>query len=124
MITPGQLDQILEMWRREYGYGGAGIRAYSDDHGGGCGGGPAPVGRTVADDFNAAWVRLSDGTPREYRMAMCLRGDVMAHPSDPMTVILDRLQRWGIRMDVIEFGVHVGWARAHFCALLNARQAA
>jgi hypothetical protein len=131
MITRSLLEDVLEAWNREYGYGGGTLgggsgtlQAIADFGGGLSGGGGRVILGTQADEFNAAWVQLAGGTTRDYRMAQALRADVMAHRSDPMEMILARLRSFGINMETREFVEHVEMAKCHFCATMTFRSRA
>lgn len=122
-ITRGQLDTVLEAWRLEYGYGECSELLPDDIGAVGVSSRPVAIG-TLADEFNAAWVKLSGGNTREWRMAMALKADVFAGKGDPITLILERLRAVGVRMIDQEFADHAEWARQHFCQVLTIKRAA
>lgn len=123
MITRPQLDTILDAWRLEYGYGECSELVTDDIAAVGASSRPVMIG-TVADRFNASWLQLCNGSPRDWRMAMALKADVFASRGDPLNLILDRLRAVGVRMGPPEFADHCEWARAFFCATLHTRSAA
>lgn len=123
MITRSQLETVLEQWRLEYGYGECSELVTDDICAVGVSGRPVPIG-TLADEFNAAWLRLSGGNTREWRMAMALKADVFCGRGDPMDLILQRLRAVGVSMAEQEFTDHAEWGRRHFCQVLTIRKAA
>lgn len=119
MISQAQLDWVLEQWRTEYGYPDVDRSYESRGSVGACA--PPPIG-TVADDFNASWIKLSSASIPQWRMAMALKAETFAARTDPGWIILERLRKIGIIMSEKEFTDHVQWAKAHFCREFTIRR--
>lgn len=118
MISRPTLEDILHAWNREYGHGEPGERDTDMEHYASFGHSKPIIG-TRADLFNAEWVKLSQGSKRDYRMAQCLRADVMAQRIDPVSVILERLKRLKINVDTREYNHHVELAKQYFCRVIE-----
>lgn len=118
MISRPTLEDILYAWNREYGHGESVEHDTDMEHYASFGHNKPIIG-IRADLFNTEWVKLSQGNKRDYRMAQCLRADVMAQRIDPVSVILERLNRLKIYMDAREFKYHVELAKKYFCRVIE-----